>query len=273
MRRLISLISLFLIAQNAAAQDTLWGATVGGGTAISPHYMGDDDYALNALPYLRLSYDDIFYASVPEGANIKLYDTGPFTVTANTKFVFDREEDGSAPFRVAGNRTNDLIGLGDVATSWELGGKISYKIGNISITSAARQAVSGHDGFVGDISASYSKAIYGYGPPIRVSFGPSLSFGDAQYMQTFFGINPKQSIDSGLSEFNASGGLYSLGLSLSAMAPVTNRSALFLQASLSQMTKDAKNSPLVKERGSPTQAFAGVFWVYSFGQDARRGRP
>ena len=254
------------------ADQTKWGFSGGGGAAVSPHYSGDDDYAVSALPFARLSYSDNFFVSVPEGANLKLFERDGVSVLATAKFAFDREEDGGAPFRIAGKRTSDLIGLGDVDASVELGGTARYKMGNWTLSAAARQAVSGHDGMVGEISASYGKMIFGYGPPIRVSFGPQLSFGDSDYMNAYYGVTSEQSSASGLREFKASGGLYSVGLSLSANAPVTERSSLFLQASLSQLTGDAKDGPLVSERGSPTQAFGGVFWVYSFGQDARRGR-
>lgn len=263
------------LALPAAASDaqTKWGFSGGGGAAISPHYSGDDDYAVSALPFARVSYDDIFYVSVPEGANIKLFEHNGFSALAMAKFTFDREEDGRAPFRVAGKRTTDLIGLGDVAASVELGGTMKYSFGNWTLAGAARQAVSGHDGLVGEISASYSTMIRGYGPPIRVSFGPSLNFGDSDYMNAYYGVNAVQSAASGLDPFTASSGLYSVGLSLSATAPVTDRSAIFLQGSLSQLIGDAANAPLVTERGHPTQAFIGAFWVYSFGQDTRRGRP
>lgn len=252
--------------------ETQWGFSGGGGAIVSPHYSGDDDYGVSALPFARVSYSDVFYASVPEGANIKFFDKDGLSATATAKFAFSRNEDGSAPFRIAGTRTTDLIGLGDIDAAIELGGTLKYALGSWSLTGAARQAVSGHDGLVGEISTHYSTSIRGYGPPIQFSFGPSLNFGDGDYMNAYYGVTDVQSAASGLSQFKSSGGLYSAGLSLSVTAPVTNRSALFLQASLSQLTGDAKDAPLVTERGSPTQAFGGVFWVYTFGQDARRGQ-
>ena len=266
-------VSTAALAQNNTPQnETKWGFSGGGGAAITPHYSGDDDYAVSALPFARLSYSDMFFVSVPEGANVKVFEKNGFTTLATAKIAFNREEDGSAPFRIAGTRTNDLIGLGDVDTSIELGSTLRYRLGNWSLSGAMRQAVSGHDGLVGELSASYSKMIFGYGPPIRMSFGPSLNFGNNDYMRAYYGVTPAQSSASGLPQLEASGGLYSAGVSLSASAPVTNRSALFLQASLSQLTGDARRAPLVTERGSSTQAFAGLFWVYTFGQDARRGR-
>jgi len=153
-----------------------------------------------------------------------------------------------------------------------LGGQIRYDVGRLSLKTSARQAISGHEGFVGEVSANYNHSIRGFGPPIRLSAGPSLKFGNSQYMGEFFGVTTEQSTASRLNEFSAKGGLYSVGLSLSATAPVTHKSALFLQASVSQLTGDAKDAPLVKERGKAVQAFGGLFWVYSFGQDARRGR-
>lgn len=256
----------------AFASDTLWGLSLGGGVAVSPQYAGDDDYALNALPYVRLSYSDKFYASVPEGVNYRVFQNGPLSLTATAKLAFDRDEDGSAPFQVSGKRTTDLLGLGDVAATPELGASADYRAGPWSLSGSLRQGIGGHDGMVGEISARYRTSIRGYGPPVQIGFGPSLNFGDGKYMSAYYGVDAVQSSASGLPEFDAGGGLYSVGLSLSAVVPVTNRSAVFLQGSLSQLTGDAADAPLVVQRGSETQAFGGVFWVYSFGQDAQRGR-
>lgn len=269
---LLAPFTMALIASPAQANDSLWGLSIGGGAAVAPTYAGDDDYVVNALPFVRVSYDDIFAMSVPEGATIKLYDQDGFSARAVAKLAFDRDEDGSAPFRVIGERTTDLIGLGDVAATVELGGRLDYAVDNWTLSGALRQGVGGHDGLLGEISARYSTSIRGYGPPIRIGIGPSLSFGDATFTNAYYGVTAAQSAASGLSEFDAGGGLYAYGLSLSATAPLTDRSAIFLQGSLSQLTGDTKYAPLVAERGSATQAFGGVFWVYTFGQDARRGR-
>ncbi|WP_371396012.1 MipA/OmpV family protein [Fretibacter rubidus] len=272
MRILLLGFCSLLITHTANADDTKWGLSLGGGVALAPHYSGDDDYAVLALPFARVTYDDVFYASIPEGANLKLFDEGGFSVVSTAKFTSDREEDGDAPFQIAGKQTTDLIGLGDVSRTIELGGTVSYSRENWRISAAARQGLGGHDGFVGELSARYNTSIRGYGPPIRISIGPSLNFGDSDYMNAYYGVTTVQSVASGLSQYRASGGLYSVGLSLSATAPVSERSAIFLQGSLSQLMGDAKDAPLVTERGSPTQAFGGIFWVYTFGQDARRGR-
>lgn len=256
----------------AFANDTLWGLSLGGGVAVSPQYAGDDDYALNALPYVRLSYSDKFYASVPEGVNYRVFQNGSLSLTATAKLAFDRDEDGSAPFQVSSKRTTDLLGLGDVAATPELGASADYRAGPWSLSGSLRQGIGGHDGMVGEISARYRTSIRGYGPPVQIGFGPSLNFGDGKYMSAYYGVDAVQSSASGLPEFDAGGGLYSVGLSLSAVVPVTNRSAVFLQGSLSQLTGDAADAPLVVQRGSETQAFGGVFWVYSFGQDAQRGQ-
>lgn len=256
----------------ATANDTAWGLSLGAGAAVSPQYAGDDEYGINVLPYVRVSYSDTFALSVPEGANYKVFQQGPLSLTATAKLAFDRDEDGSAPFRIAGGRTSDLIGLGDVAATPELGGTVDYRDGPWGLSASIRQGIGGHDGLVGEVSARYRTSVRGFGPPIQIGFGPSLNFGDGDYMGAYYGVDAVQSAASGLSQFDAGGGLYSVGLSLSAVMPLTGRSALVFQSSLSQLTGDAANAPLVKDRGSPTQGFVGLFYSYSFGQDARRGQ-
>lgn len=249
-----------------------WGLIAGAGAYVSPNYTGDDAYRVRALPFARASYGDNFWVSVPEGANYRLYDKEGWTVTAKAEMAFGRAEDGESFFAITGSSTDDLLGLGDINPSVELGGAVGYSTGPLSISGSLRQGVGGHGALIGDASVGYRKIFKAGDTPIAVFLTPNIKFGEADLLQTYYGVTPDQSVGSGLPEYRTSGGIYSVGVNTLAFVPTSKKSAFILYGSLRELTGDAKDAPLVQQRGSSTQAFAGIFWVRAFGQDARRAK-
>jgi len=83
-----------LLALPAAAQDAprhdhgKWGLLAGAGAFATPKYSGDDNYRVLALPFLRGSYGDNFYVSVPEGANYDIYKKDGLRIKAKAGIAF-----------------------------------------------------------------------------------------------------------------------------------------------------------------------------------------
>jgi len=246
-----------------AAQDG-WEISVGAGAIYTPKYLGDDDYALNLVPSIRVSYEDKFSASVEEGIRYTVFETDNFRAGPLAKIAFGRDEDSSGPFRISGGDTDDLLGLGDVDTSIELGGFADYDFGNLTATAQIGQAVSGHDGLVGQLGLRYKGRLQFNGPPLIYSFGPELNFGDATYTNAYFGITQAQALASGLPEYEAGGGVTSYGISATAIMPLTDTMAITFISSYTRLTGDVADAPLVQERGSPDQAFLGAIVSYKF---------
>lgn len=241
-----------------------WGLTVGAGGVYSPSYVGDDDYQLRALPNVRVDFGQLLFASVQDGVGLNLVRSGGLTAGPIAKVRFARNEDGDQPFIVAGDDTTDLIGLGDVATTLELGGFAQYALGPVAVRGEARQGVNGHEGFVFDASASFQGAIPVGLRPVRFSVGPRLRVVDDIYNETYYGVDQQQSLASGLSVFEASGGLQSYGVGGSVFVPFgpTKRFAVGVVGGYDRLTGDAGDSPLVQERGSQDQASVGLFLTY-----------
>lgn len=248
------------------------GVVAGAGAYVSPNYTGDDNYRVRALPFARVSYGDNFWASVPEGLNYRVYDKNGWTVTAKAEVAFRRDEDGDSFFAVTGSGTDDLIGLGNIGTSVEVGAGVSYGTGPVSVGGSLRQGIGGHGAIIGDASVSYRHIFKAGNTPIAVFLTPNIKFGAADLTQTYYGITPEQSAGSGLPSFKTDGGIYSVGLNTLAFVPTSEKSAFMLYGSVRELTGDAADSPLILERGDSTQFFGGIFWVRAFGQDARRAR-
>lgn len=241
-----------------------WGLNVGAGALLAPTYEGDDKTRVSVLPNIQITYGDTFFASVQEGVGYRAINTETLRAGPIARIRFSRDEDGDQPFAITGDDSTDLAGLGDVDTSIELGGFIEYDVGDITLSAEARQAASGHKGFVADIGARWSGRSMAFGPPVIWSIGPRAGFVDDSFNNAYFGITPAQSLASGLPGYTAESGMHSYGIGATAIVPLDrdNRWTAVAFAGYDRLTGDTADSPLVQLRGSEDQATLGVFVSY-----------
>lgn len=261
-------LPVFAVDRNGPPQKDL-KISIGAGAMYAPDFLGSKEHQLYALPYLSVKYKDQFFASVPEGIGYNIIRSNGWRMGPVAKYAMQRQENGNNIFRIAGNKSNELRGLGDVDGTLELGGFAEYTCREWSAKAEARQGVNGHAGFVADLNANYTKVFHSFfqkeGSPLIVSVGPRTTLVDSNYNQTYFGVTASQSARSGLSQYKAAGGLFSYGIGAAAILPIThtNLTVIWL-AGYDRMAGDAGNSPLVQQRGSENQAKAVVFLIYTF---------
>lgn len=243
-----------------------WQVTLGAGGLHAPSYEGDDDYAVSILPNVQFKYSDTFFASVQDGIGYNWLQTDQITAGPIGRVKFSRDEDGDQTFAVSGGGTDDLLGLGDVDTSFELGGFLRYRNGPWSAGAELRQAVSGHEGLVLDLNAGMGGVISGFGPPVIWSAGPRLKIVDDSYTAAYFGVTPPQAAGSGLPVYEAGGGVNSYGFGALGILPLDRdfRWSVVAFAGYDRLTGDAGDSPLVTLRGDADQFSAGLFLNYTF---------
>jgi len=239
-----------------------WQFTVSVGSIYAPNYRGDDDYQLGIFPSISVEYDDLFFASI-RGVGLNLINRDGLKAGPIMRYDFGRDEDGSGPFSLSGG-TNDLIGLGDVDGTFELGGFVEYSTGNISGKVELRQGVNGHKGLQGEAQLKYGKRFKAFGRNAFFAVGPEISFGDSKYNSAYFDISAMQSAASGLSQYDAGGGLNSYGLRGSVVLPMTDHMSVVGFAGYDRLNGDIANSSLVQERGSKDQASVGLLLNYRF---------
>ena len=264
---LLIFISFNASAQRPPQQDQNgWDVYIGAGALYAPTYPGDDDYNLSAVPFFRVTKGDRFFASVQEGAGYAAIDKAGFRAGPLAQIDFGRDEDGSSPFRVTGDKTEDLRGLGTIDFTVALGGFAEYDFGDFELKVKGGQALGGHDGFTGQVSFDYDTRIMGAGPPLFVTVGPNLKYGSGNYTDAYYGITAEQSALSGLAEYNPGGGITSYGLGGNILVPVSRsgNAAIILLGSYDRLTSDAGDSPLVRNRGSRDQFFTGAAFARKF---------
>ncbi len=230
---------------------------IGLGPVITPAYEGSDDHKVKAAPLISFRYRDLIRV---DNNQIKVNVFG-------SESLFNSENFKAGPIlRLDSGRDEsdspDLLGLGDVGTSIELGLFASYTAGPVRARlRALHDIISGHSGIrvLGDLGVAIYRS-----DKVAVTGNLSTTWTDSSYMSAFFGVTAAQALASGLTAFTATSGLKDISLAFGANYQVTDKWALVANAGYSKLLSDAKNSPIVSVQGSSSQFVGGLFAVYSF---------
>jgi outer membrane scaffolding protein for murein synthesis (MipA/OmpV family) len=215
---------------------------------FSPEYEGSDDYKFGLGPNLSISWRDrVFYKGKSLGANLinkKNLKVGPIL-----SWTSGRDEDDH----------DKLEGLGDVDGSLEAGGFVSYRNNPFRFRMEARQDIgSGHEGALVALSAGTTLPLKQ--PLVFAALGTTWASDD--YMESFFGINAKQSMDSGLKTHKAEAGIKDVSASLTAGYSITDRWRLGCKLEYKRLLGDAADSPIVVDKD---QFLVGFSFSYHIG--------
>jgi outer membrane protein len=248
----ISLALAALLLPATAASAETWRVRVGLGAQIQPEFPGSD--SLEVLPYPTISVakgDKPFgFGAHDDSFDLELISTGGFSAGPAASFSPRRDEsDVGAP-------------VGDVDRTVEVGLFVQQYIGeNVRLRGEVRKGIGGHDGFVGQIGADY---VVRDGDRYTFSIGPRLRFADSEYMQSFYGVTPEVSILTLLPVYDPDGGIEAAGAVASFTYSLGGPFGLFGYGRYDRLVGDAKDSPIVREFGSPDQFSAGVGVSYVF---------
>jgi outer membrane scaffolding protein for murein synthesis (MipA/OmpV family) len=231
---------------------------IGLGPVLSTDYEGSDHYDVRLAPLISLRYKDIVQVDNNQirvnlfGGSNALFESSNFRMGPLVKIDFGRDEDDSP----------DLTGLGDIGTSFELGGFASYTTGPLRYRVRVRHDVaSGHNGLLGDFDISL--AVY-RSKMLSIGSRIGTTWANGRYMRTYFGINAAQSAASGLAVYTPTSGFKDLQLSIGGEVKVTESWAFIVNGGVQRLMSKVKNSPLVDLRGSPNQFTVGAYAAFAF---------
>ncbi len=241
------------LAQNEGEE---WLLTIGGGAQVFPDYPGADDLGVFPLPIvgLRRAGEPLAVKAPDDGLAIgvvrflgddKVFDFGPVLTFQNKR---DPDDVGAAVPRVG--------------TTVEAGGFAQlYVTPELRIRAEGRFGLGGHDGFVGSVGADY---VYRTQDAV-VTIGPRARFSDNAYQDAYFSVSGPVATATGLSAFDADGGLHALGATVGATWLFDREWGLYGYAGYDRLVGDAQNSPIVRKFGDADQFSAGIGITYSFG--------
>lgn len=231
-----------------------WQIVAGAGAIYHPDYLGSDDFDFQPVPFFAIDYRDRVFLRGPElGVNVlRLGDGFEAGAMLRYSFLISREEDDNDALR----------GLGDLDGAIEAGVFAEYELGRWSTDLRLFRDVSEeHDGSIAELGVGYAVPL---GTRAVAELEASTAWVDDNYMQSYFGISPAQSVASGLPEHTAEAGLRSAGLTLGLNYRLTARWLLSSRLTYERLLGDAADSPIVTSGGSKNQPWLALFLGYRF---------
>ncbi len=231
------------------AQDEGWSFSVGGAVLYGPEYLGDDETDVAALPNFSAQWGDRFEASFSRGLLYNLIQTERFSAGPSLSLSMGRSSD----------ELSDL-GFDDIDPSLEAGAFVELASFPFYVNAEFAQGLSGgHEG----LTSSAELGLLGrLGSRFFFRAGLSATYGDDQYVDSFFGIDSAESASSNLSTYEGEAGVVSTGLTISAFIPQSERGTILGFLSRENLSSELADSPLIETYGDEEQTSLGL--VYQF---------
>jgi len=226
-----------------------WSVTLGAGLADRPDYPGSSHYQVRPVPLISIGYGDRLAAG-PFGLSIAAIDWKGLRVGPVLGIEGGRRE----------SVDSHLDGLGDISTSVTGGAFVSYRAGMFDIYATARQAINNSgSGLAGLVQLNFRQTLV----PRQLYFiaGPDMEFGNREHEQTWFGVTPTQSLQSGLPAYTPGGGVNTIGVHATLTYRASEHVFWRAFANLEDLTGQAGDSPIVERR---TEYVIGLGAAYHF---------
>lgn len=242
---------LALLATPTLAAEPPQGTTLtlGGGVGVAPRYSGSDENRVSTALVLDYSMRNGFFVSSTRGLGYG-NSLGNFDYSAALSYRTGRKDhnvdsdtmsDGSDHLRGMGNVKGSalgVVGLGYKLTNW-LSAQVQAEV-------PFSQRDNGAALHFGIVSPLY------HSPKNSVTLGLTSSWGTNDYMQTYYGVSAAQSAASGFRQYHAGSGIYACSLNLDWTHNFTESWSVVADAGYTQLAGDARNSPIVQRKASPT---------------------
>ncbi|TDT57004.1 outer membrane scaffolding protein for murein synthesis (MipA/OmpV family) [Enterobacter sp. AG5470] len=251
LKKVVPGIILALLATPTLAAEQQQGnaLTLGGGVDVAPRYSGSDKSRATTALVLDYSMANGFFISstrgIGYGNNIgKLDYSAALSYRAGRK---DRNVDsdsvsyGSDELRGMGDVKGSAIGvpgLGYGVTDW-----LNVQLQAEVPISERSNGTALHFGITSPLYTS---------PKNSVTLALTGSWGTSQYMQTYYGVSASQSAASGFAQYDARSGIYAYNMNIDWTYKLTPDWSVVTAAGYTQLTGDARNSPIVQRKSSPT---------------------
>jgi len=204
--------------------------SIGLGAGGRPAYFGSDEYEYGATGSFQFDY-----VRFPNGfsfgsANAVGFSQGA-SVVGSVRYIDER----------ISMDYPEIDGLDDIDRTFEVGMGVAYEQEYYRAYGAARYGFFGHEAFVGELGADYiSRPVRG----LTLTVGPRIELGDSKFTDTYFGVTPEESVESGLDAYSAGGGLYSAGLEATALYQFNPLWGVRGRLNWSRLLDDAADSPI-----------------------------
>jgi outer membrane scaffolding protein for murein synthesis (MipA/OmpV family) len=238
-----------------------WSGALGFTAAFRPQYPGAARKSFRATPAFYLAYDrySITNASslaprrgedVARGLGVQLIDSTRLRLSFSLRHDVGRKEKGTAAYRDMGNIASTVRAR--LAANYSLGGP--WRVGG-----AWNADVLGRgNGGIGDVSLGWEHRL---APDTLLSASSFVAFGNARYMQAYYGVSAAQAQRTDYPAYTARGGLRDAGVASSLRHDVGRDWTVLAGASATRLLAAAAASPLTRSR-TGWGVNAGAAWHF-----------
>ncbi|HJT06151.1 MAG TPA: MipA/OmpV family protein [Stellaceae bacterium] len=212
-----------------------WRAYVGAGLAAQPVYEGSQRYHALPAPIVDAHYKDLAFLSVGEGIGVNLLRGKLYR--AGVALTYDLGRDQHAATR--------LKGLGTIGVAPEVKLFADVALLPVILDFDLRRAIGGTDGYIGDIGMHVPIPL---ASNVFLFAGPSVTFADGRYMQSYFGVSAAQTVNSEFRPFDAHGGVKRAGFGLTAVYQISEQWMLASDGAAQRLLGAAARSPIVESK-------------------------
>ncbi len=233
--------------EDLAAGKHKWEGAIGMTVGYGPAYIGSNDYNVGLKPALYLRYGRFSLSTgagfttrradqVLRGLGVDVWSADNVRVSLAARLDNGRSESASPA----------LAGMGDVEGTLRarLSAQWRPAEGWLWVAAISVDALGRGQGTVGELSFSRERPLTNDTVWI---WGGSLTFGDATYMRSYYGVTTTQAANTGYPVYTPSAGLRDLALSIGLRSELAPDWVGYVNTGISQSLGPLLDSPLVEQ--------------------------
>jgi len=255
-----SIVALVVAASPARAQlvplEFEMPQVVGVGLGFVPDYEGSDDYQFAAAPQFRYTFakQERYIQLLANELSVNVLNHPNWRFGPKAAYHFGRDhniEDSKV------KRMKQIDGAIEGGAFVDYVFHMSQNPRHRALVGA--DILAGENGIKGGISGRYFVPI---AKPVDLFVATRLNFVNSEYMDTYFGVDSKSSIRSGLKRYSADGGPKDIVFMGGAIWYLSRSWATTAGLRYARLFNEAADSPVVDKRGSANQLIGGVGVAY-----------
>lgn len=224
-------------AEAAAPQaDSDWKVSVGPGMYVFPKFPGSSQIQVLPFPVQDISWKDRIFSQGPDVLGVNALRGENYHVGMSVSFDF-QSRSSSDDAR--------LKGLPDVHYGPKLRLFADYTWWAFTGSTAIYQDIAGTGQGLTAMADLFVSAPLG---KLLVSAGPGVTWANATYTQTFFGVNAHESAASGLPQYSTSSGIRDVHFNVNAGYEFNRHWSANLAGVVGRLERSAAGSPITERR-------------------------
>ncbi|MCA8025933.1 MipA/OmpV family protein [Burkholderia cepacia] len=216
-----------------------WNISVGAAMTLQPRYAGSDRYRVMGGPNLDIRYRDLFFLSTGEGLGANVLRGPNWRVSLSVGYDLGRR---------SADDIQHLNGLDNINAAPVTKLAADYVISKefpLVLRADIRRSIGGSNGWVGDFSAYMP--LPGSNEHFFWFAGPTVSFADSRYMNSWFGVNQGAAARSGLPAYSSGAGIKSYGAGVTMAWFVNKHWFITIDGAIEQLVGRAARSPITQQ--------------------------